>query len=115
MDTRGRPSAYSCPDCNGVLWEVEDGGQLRFRCRVGHAFATDSLIALQTEKTEDALWAAVRALEEKASLNRRVAKRFRERNTPRSADRLERLAAEAVAQAENVRRLIEIEKVVEEN
>jgi two-component system chemotaxis response regulator CheB len=34
----GTPSTFSCPECGGILWELEEGGLLRFRCRVGHAF-----------------------------------------------------------------------------
>ena len=37
------PSIYSCPNCGGVLWEVDDGGTPRFRCRVGHAYGALSL------------------------------------------------------------------------
>jgi len=35
----GTPSRFSCPECNGVLWEIDDQNMIRFRCRVGHAFA----------------------------------------------------------------------------
>lgn len=42
-DRPGRPSAFACPDCGGVLWEIEDSGFLRFRCRVGHAFTARHL------------------------------------------------------------------------
>jgi len=41
----GAPSAFSCPACGGVLWELEDengGDLLRFRCRVGHAYTAES-------------------------------------------------------------------------
>src|SRR5262249_13975549 len=31
----GRPSPFACPDCHGVLWELEEGKLLQFRCRVG--------------------------------------------------------------------------------
>ncbi|MGA8531572.1 MAG: chemotaxis protein CheB, partial [Acidobacteriaceae bacterium] len=34
----GDPSVFACPDCGGVLLEMEQNGFLRFRCRVGHAF-----------------------------------------------------------------------------
>jgi len=39
----GEPSPYSCPDCGGVLWELKDGELLRFRCRVGHAYTSETL------------------------------------------------------------------------
>src|SRR5262245_34861077 len=61
-DKLGKPSAFGCPECGGVLWEIDDAQLLRFRCRVGHAYSADSLVVEQTEGVEDALWAALRAL-----------------------------------------------------
>jgi len=74
-DRLGRPSAFGCPDCGGVLWEIEENGFLRFRCRVGHAYTARHLGAEQRHSIETALWAALRALEESASLYRRMAER----------------------------------------
>ncbi len=71
----GQPSQFACPDCGGVLWEIEEKGFLRFRCRVGHAFTARHLDAEQRHAIETALWAALRALEESASLYRRMADR----------------------------------------
>jgi two-component system chemotaxis response regulator CheB len=71
----GRPSSFGCPDCGGVLWETEDGGFLRFRCRVGHAYTARHLGTEQRQGVESALWAALRALEESASLYERMAAR----------------------------------------
>src|SRR5437764_688135 len=71
----GVPSPFSCPDCGGVLWELEDGAVLRFRCRTGHAWTAASLVAQQETAVEDALWAALRALEETAAHNQRLADR----------------------------------------
>ena len=75
----GSPSVYACPECHGVLWELRDGEMLRFRCRVGHAYSADALLADQEEALEEALWAALRALEESASLAQRLTERARER------------------------------------
>jgi two-component system chemotaxis response regulator CheB len=71
----GKPSVYGCPECGGTLWEMENGNDWRFRCRVGHAYSPESLMAEQTENTESALWSAVRALEENAAVSRRLASR----------------------------------------
>jgi two-component system, chemotaxis family, protein-glutamate methylesterase/glutaminase len=75
----GKPSAYACPECQGVLWELEQGELLRFRCRVGHGYTADSLRTAMTDSTEDAIWASMRALEEKAGLLRRIASRSGEK------------------------------------
>jgi two-component system, chemotaxis family, protein-glutamate methylesterase/glutaminase len=71
----GQPSPFACPDCGGVLWEIEQNGFLRFRCRVGHALTAKYLGAEQRHAIETALWEALRALEESASLHRRMAGR----------------------------------------
>lgn len=58
----GTPSVFACPDCHGVLWELKNGGLLRFRCRVGHSWGSESLAKELSQASESALWAAVRAL-----------------------------------------------------
>jgi two-component system chemotaxis response regulator CheB len=79
-DRPGRVSVYSCPECHGSLWEVEEGDILRFRCRVGHVYSPDSMLAAQTDSVDRALWAALRSLEERAALTRRLAGRARDRS-----------------------------------
>jgi two-component system, chemotaxis family, protein-glutamate methylesterase/glutaminase len=74
-EKEGTPSPFACPECHGVLWEVQEGELLRFRCRVGHGYTETALRAAMSEATENALWAAMRALEEKAALMRRMASR----------------------------------------
>src|SRR5215204_3532725 len=81
-DRPGRPSVFSCPECHGVLWEVDEGGLLRFRCRVGHVYSPDSMMAAQTDEVDRALWTALRTLEERAALSYRLAERGRDRNQP---------------------------------
>lgn len=74
-EKQGEPSRYACPDCHGVLWEIKEGELLRFRCRVGHAYTADALNGAMSEMVEQALWASMRAMEEKASLLRRIGER----------------------------------------
>jgi two-component system chemotaxis response regulator CheB len=99
----GRPSGLSCPACGGVLWEVDDGNLLRFRCRVGHAYAAESALDGQRETVETALWAAFRALLERKELAERLAVRARERGWGRSRANFEERAQEALAQADLIR------------
>jgi two-component system chemotaxis response regulator CheB len=85
----GNPSTLSCPECGGVLWELRDGELLRFRCRVGHAFSLDSVLAEQTEAVERALWVALKVLEENQHLSLRIASRAHERGQDWLARRFE--------------------------
>jgi two-component system chemotaxis response regulator CheB len=71
---------FTCPECNGNLWETDDAGILRFRCRVGHVYSQDSMLAAQTDAVDRALWSALRSLEERAALTRRMADRAQDRH-----------------------------------
>ncbi len=102
----GNPSPYGCPDCGGVLWELGEGKLLRFRCRTGHAHSTGSLMASQAEALEEALWNALRALEEKAALASRLGTRARNHNQYFSATRFEEQAKAAQDRATLVRDLL---------
>jgi two-component system chemotaxis response regulator CheB len=96
----GSPSGFVCPDCGGALWETEEeSGMLSFRCRTGHGYSVETLAAEQTESVESALWAALRALEERAAMARRMAGRLRGRGSKTSAARFESQADAAVQQA----------------
>ena len=93
----------ACPDCGGVLNELADGDLVRYRCQVGHAYAPESLYLEQRSTLEGALWAALRALEEQASLGRRMAVRARELHQSKSASRYDECAEAAEGQARTVR------------
>jgi two-component system chemotaxis response regulator CheB len=84
----GTPSAWPCPDCSGVLWAINDGPLLRFRCRVGHAWSAESLLHEQGKGVEAALWMALRALEDRAALSQTLAERAEQAGRPISAGRL---------------------------
>jgi two-component system, chemotaxis family, protein-glutamate methylesterase/glutaminase len=71
----GPPSALTCPECGGALWEQVDGETLRFACHVGHAYTLLSLLEEQGRDLEGTLWSAVRSLEERAEVHRRLARR----------------------------------------
>jgi two-component system chemotaxis response regulator CheB len=105
-DHPGEPSPYSCPECGGVLWELQDGEMLRFRCRVGHAYTSETLTSEQATAVEHALWSALRALEEQAAVRRRIGQRMRRLGHHSSAAKFEQRVVELEAQAQSVRDLL---------
>ena len=40
----GEPSNYACPECHGVLLQIQGGSLFRFRCHTGHAYSIESLL-----------------------------------------------------------------------
>jgi two-component system chemotaxis response regulator CheB len=103
----GVPSGFACPDCHGVLFEIDEGTLRRFRCRVGHAWSAHSLAAQQAAAVEGALWTALRALEEKAALSDRMARGAVERGHAMTASTFAEQALEARESAIALRDLIE--------
>jgi two-component system chemotaxis response regulator CheB len=91
-DRHGQPSLYSCPDCGGVMWQVNEGEVFHFYCHLGHSLSPDVLMALKSEELEDALWNAVRTLREKAMLTRQMAGNARAAGRDELADRLDEQA-----------------------
>ena len=96
-------SGFICPDCGGSLWAVDEGGVPRYRCRVGHAYSEHSLLTVQGVDVEAALWAALRSLEERAALLRRIGRRAEETGNRKSAASFYSKAANADRQAEIIR------------
>lgn len=106
-DRPGKPSGFSCPDCNGALFEIRDDDVFRFRCRVGHAWSAHTLFTEQAQSLDSALWMALRSLEEKAALARKLAAQAEARWNPLSASRFIEQASEAVHAASLIRGLLE--------
>jgi two-component system, chemotaxis family, protein-glutamate methylesterase/glutaminase len=69
----GRKSPFSCPDCDGVLWQIDDDRLLRFRCHVGHAVTAEALLDAKAGSVDSTLWRLLRVHEERAALARKMA------------------------------------------
>jgi len=72
MGKLGTVSSFTCPTCRGALWELTSEGLLHYRCHTGHAFAPESLVAEQSVAMENALYSALRVVEEKSAVLRRL-------------------------------------------
>jgi two-component system chemotaxis response regulator CheB len=95
--------AAVCPACGGVLTEQTEAGVTQWLCRVGHRYSPTSLSDAQAEGVEAALWAAIRALEDRAALLQRMADKAGARGQDRSARSFRRRAETASEQAVLVR------------
>jgi two-component system, chemotaxis family, protein-glutamate methylesterase/glutaminase len=69
----GQPSLFTCPECHGVLVQIQEGDLVRFRCHTGHAYSQETLLAEVDEAIEDGLWNALRTMDEKVLLLRHMA------------------------------------------
>jgi two-component system, chemotaxis family, protein-glutamate methylesterase/glutaminase len=69
----GVASGITCPDCSGALWEIDEGTSIRYRCRIGHAYSQETIARAQEASVERAMWTALRAVEERVALLRKLA------------------------------------------
>jgi two-component system chemotaxis response regulator CheB len=102
----GQPTGLTCPECGGSLFESPGQGPDHFRCRTGHAYSPQSLLAKQSETLEATLWASMRALEESAALARRLEHRARRSGSDFRSTRYEERARRAESHAEQLRRIL---------
>jgi two-component system, chemotaxis family, protein-glutamate methylesterase/glutaminase len=106
LEREGTLAGISCPHCAGSLWQVEEEGHVHFRCRVGHQYGTESLLAAQAGALEAALWTAVRSLEETSATARRLADRMGRIAPGKAVERHLRKAVQAEAHAAVIRRVL---------
>ncbi|HEY9750481.1 MAG TPA: chemotaxis protein CheB [Allocoleopsis sp.] len=80
VEAIGTRTTYTCPECNGSIWQIGTSEPLRFRCHTGHSFTANVFLSEQTQNLENALWSAVRAMEEKVTFSRQMAERMESYN-----------------------------------
>ncbi len=89
----GVKSIYACPDCGGGLWDIpkqnahlpagagtdgndpdnyQEGKSDRYRCHIGHSYSEQDLVVKQGEILESTLWIALRIMEERRTLLKKM-------------------------------------------
>ena len=68
----GDVSAFACPDCGGNLWAVKGDVVKRYRCHIGHAYTEKDLVIKQAETASNTLWVALRMMEERKHLLKKI-------------------------------------------
>jgi two-component system chemotaxis response regulator CheB len=102
----GSRSVFTCPDCDGLLWEMRDEGLTRYRCHVGHAYTLDALATSHTKQLDRAMGSALRALEQHIAILQRLADQSRNGQMNWAAKRWTERIAEYQYQAELIRQAL---------
>lgn len=105
IEARGEPTNLNCPECGGPL-NREPGRFLRFRCRLGHAFAAATLEEASRQAVESSLWAAIRLLEQRGNIDRVRGREERDRGRIAAAQTYDERAAEANGHAHVLREML---------
>jgi len=103
----GTLSPFTCPECHGALWQIPDGGMLRYRCHVGHAFTAETVLSALDGEVDNMLERLLRSHQQRAALAHRMAEQERGRNRENLAGQLEGRAREYEEDAEVIRRMVQ--------
>ncbi len=99
----GSQVPYNCPNCGGVLWEMDNPDVKRYRCHTGHSFTAAALLTIQSEKIEETLWTSLRMFEERKNLLNNMARtQIRQRGKDSYAQR----AKETEIHIERIREML---------
>lgn len=102
----GTPSGFTCPECDGALWRINEASPPRFRCHTGHSFTMRVLAELQNEAVENALWSSLRAVQEKERIEREMSQAALVRHDESAAAHHARLADELHTDIETLHALL---------
>ena len=105
LDTIGQRVPFTCPECGGALWKMDNGGP-RFRCHNGHAYSLNTLADEQAIQVEAALWAGLRRLEESERIALKMAEYAQARGNQRSAEYHAEIARTNAHHAATLRELL---------
>jgi len=104
----GTLSPFTCPECHGILLQIQDGGLIRFRCHTGHAYSLNSLLDDVTESVEIGLWNALRAMDENLLVLHHLADHVGQQNDLMFGARIEQQAQEVRQRSQLVRQALRL-------
>src|SRR5215831_12624902 len=106
MDRIGKRSVLACPDCHGVMWEIDEGELVRYRCHVGHAYTAETMKHAMDENLARALASALRALDERIAVTEKLRDTARQSKHERTAGWWQTRVDETRREAEIIRESI---------
>jgi two-component system chemotaxis response regulator CheB len=111
----GSKSPFTCPDCDGVLWQMNDRQVLRFRCHVGHAVTAEAMLDAKNKSADAILWRLLRTHEERAAIAKKLAADAHDAQRSSAAKRFARRAAGYEEDANIVRDILSRVRADSEN
>ena len=106
MRELGNNTVFSCPDCGGVLFELEHDVPMRYKCHTGHSYTLKDYLAKQFKNIESSLWVALRSLEERRKLLAQLAEKNRQKGLHRSASDFEAKIEELKGHVDNLKQVL---------
>ena len=103
----GALSPFTCPECQGPLWEIEDATILRYRCHVGHALTAEAMVSAQDGQVQLMLERLIRTHQQRAALAQRMAERDQALGREAGASALRKRSREYAEDAASIARLLE--------
>ena len=103
MDRIGTRSVLTCPDCNGIMWEIDEGDLVRYRCHVGNAYSSDLMGLAVEENLTRALGTALRALSERTAVAEKLHRQAKDNGSMQMAESWARKAQEYAQEAQVIR------------
>lgn len=113
-DKLGRLSPFTCPECQGPLWEIEEGRLLRYRCHAGHALTAEAMLSAQGTEAENMIERLLRVHQQRAAMARRIADRDLAEGRHESARWMKEKAREYEGDAEIIGQLL-VDHMAEES
>jgi len=104
-----RPIALTCPDCGGSVQEMVVDSSPQYTCHIGHRFTAPDMDAAQFHRMETALAVALRTLNERVELCRRMADASKASGQAYATERWEKSWLEAEERARVLRRFLDYE------
>ncbi|HSJ67875.1 MAG TPA: chemotaxis protein CheB [Anditalea sp.] len=89
VNALGDQVPFNCPGCGGVLWQVDKGDSLRYRCHTGHAYTAQYLLEEQNKRIEETMWVALRMFEERKNLLTTMSKQMKGKSAKSAMERAE--------------------------
>lgn len=110
-EQRDEPSLFTCPDCGGMLRQVNEGALLQFRCSIGHVYTGEAMALGQSEALERSLWFSIRTFVDKSVLLRHLSEEARLRGDIQGAERLLADTEAALAHSQIIQQVLQEDRL----